>query len=91
MEGGFEQVLAEGAALVQLRFLRVAPPQQFLHPRHDLILLAKNFHWANPYFLIAVAISPPTGLGTLTEQVAKLLIYSEKHARLLLIHIEEPR
>ena len=35
MEGGVEEVRAEGAGLVPLRFQRVAPPQQFLHPRYD--------------------------------------------------------
>ena len=35
VEGGGEEVRAEGAGLVQLRFQRVAPPQHFLHPRHD--------------------------------------------------------
>ena len=34
VEGGVEEVRAEGAGLAQLRFQRIAPPQQFLHPRH---------------------------------------------------------
>jgi len=42
-EGGGEEVRAEGAGLVQLRFQRVAPPQQFLHPRHEP-MLGLRFH-----------------------------------------------
>ena len=42
MEGGGEEVRAEGAGSVQLRFQRVAPPQQFRHPRHDPLLFGQR-------------------------------------------------
>lgn len=44
VEGGGEEVRAEGAGLAQLRFQRVALPQQRLHPRHDLLLLSVLSH-----------------------------------------------
>jgi hypothetical protein len=40
VEGGGEEVRAEGAGLVQLRWQRAAPPQQFRYPRHDPLLFA---------------------------------------------------
>ncbi len=42
-EGGVEEVHAEGTGLVQLRFQRVAPLQQFLHPRHDALLSGQTW------------------------------------------------
>jgi hypothetical protein len=44
MEGGIEEVRAASAGLVQLRFQRVAPPQQFLHPRHNSLLFGSQVH-----------------------------------------------
>jgi hypothetical protein len=41
MEGEVQEVRAKGAGLVQLRFQRVAPPQQFLLPRHDPLLFGQ--------------------------------------------------